>query len=68
MQELFLHILFVWDKLKISQQAPWHLILLNFFPLFNYCLLLLILGKAGFDSKISIFFQDYLVDRKTKYL
>jgi len=28
----------------------------------------LILEKVGFDSKISIFFQDYLVGRKTKYL
>jgi len=28
----------------------------------------LILDKADFDSKISLFFKDYLVDRKTKYL
>ena len=34
----------------------------------NYCSLLLILEKAGFNSKISIFFQDYLVDRKMNYL
>jgi len=27
----------------------------------------LILNKVGFDSNISIFFQDYLVGRKTKY-
>jgi len=28
----------------------------------------LILDKAGFDPKISHFFSNYLVDRKTKYL
>jgi len=27
-----------------------------------------ILDKAGFDSKISLFFQNYLVGRKMKYL
>jgi len=40
----------------------------QFFPLLNHYLLLLILEKVGFNSKISIFFQDYLVGRKTKYL
>ena len=30
-------------------------------------MLLLILNKAGFDPKISCFFSNYLVDRKTKY-
>ena len=40
----------------------------QFFPLLNHCLLPLILEKVGFDSKISIFFHDYLVGRKTKYL
>jgi len=27
----------------------------------------MILDKASFDSKISFFFQNYLVSRKTKY-
>ena len=40
----------------------------QFFSLLNHCLLPLILEKVGFDSKISIFFQDSLVGRKTKYL
>jgi len=35
--------------------------------LLNYHYHLLILNKAGFDPKISFFFQNYLVDRKTKY-
>jgi len=39
----------------------------QFFLLLNYYLLLLILDKADLDSKISIFFQDYLVDKKTEY-
>ena len=34
----------------------------------NYQLLPLILDKAGLDWKISMFFKNYLVGRKTKYL
>jgi len=33
----------------------------------NHCLLALILGKVGFDSRVVKFFSNYLVDRKTKY-
>ena len=40
----------------------------QFFPSLNHYLLLLILEKVSFNSKILIFFQDYLVGRKTKYL
>jgi len=40
----------------------------QFFPSLNRYLLLLILEKVSFNSKILIFFQDYLVGRKTKYL
>jgi len=40
----------------------------QFFPLLNHQLLPLILDKAGFDCKASIFFKNYLVSRKTKYL
>jgi len=43
------------DKSRISWLAPWLLILLK------------ILNKAGFDFKISLFFQDYIIGRKTKY-
>ena len=39
----------------------------QFFPSLNYQLIPLILKKAGFDSRISCFFSDYLVDRLTKY-
>ena len=38
----------------------------QFFLSLNYQLLSLILAKAGFNSKISSFFYNYLVDRKTK--
>jgi len=40
----------------------------QFFPLLNHQLLPLILAKAGFNHKISNFFKNYLVGRKTKYL
>jgi len=40
----------------------------QFFSSLNHYLLLLILDKAIFDLKISIFFQDYFVERKIKYL
>ena len=40
----------------------------QFFSSLNHQLLLLILDKTGFDSKIVIFFQNYLVNKKTKYL
>jgi len=37
------------------------------FPSLNHQILPLILDKVGFDPKISCFFSNYLVDRKTKY-
>ena len=40
----------------------------QFFPLLNHQLLPLIMDKAGFNWKFSIFFKNYLVKRKTKYL
>ena len=40
----------------------------QFFPSLNHQLLPLILDKAGLNWKILIFFKNYLVGRKTKYL
>ena len=40
----------------------------QFFRSLNHQLLLLILDKAGFDSRISFFFSNYLIHRKTQYL
>ena len=56
MQEYFLLISFTWDRSKIFKQASWSLTLLN------YQLLSLILDK------ISFFFSNYLIGRKTQYL
>jgi len=39
----------------------------QFFPLLNHRLLTLILGKAGFDSRVVKFLSNYLVGRKTQY-
>ena len=39
----------------------------QFFPSLNHRLLALILGKAGFESRVVNFFSNYLVNRKTKY-
>jgi len=38
---------------------------IQIFPSLNYQLLSLIIRKAGFDPKVSHFFSNYLVERKT---
>ena len=40
----------------------------QFFPLLNYCLLTLSLAKAGLNPKVTSFFEDFLVRRKTNYV
>ena len=40
----------------------------QFFPLLNHCLFVLILEKAGLKPKVSSFFTNYLIMRKTPYL
>ena len=40
----------------------------QFFPSLNYNLLTTILSKVGFEPKVSRFFVDYLVQRKTNYI
>jgi len=42
--------------------------IVQFFPSLNHQLLPLILNKVELDHKISMFFKNYLVGRKTKYL
>jgi len=39
----------------------------QFFPLLNYHLLALIIGKADFNLRVVNFFSNYLINRKTKY-
>ena len=41
--------------------------IVQFFSSLNHCLLTLILGKVGLDSKVVSFFTDYLIERKTNY-
>jgi len=40
----------------------------QFFPSLNYCLLSLILKKAGLDLLVIQFFSSYLVNRSTRYV
>jgi len=42
--------------------------IVQFFPSLNHHLLTLSLEKAGLDSKVTSFFMDFLVQRKTNYL
>jgi len=42
--------------------------IVQFFPLLNHHLLLWILNKAGFDSRILSFFANYLINGKTQYV
>jgi len=39
----------------------------QFFPSLNHHLLTLSLEKVGFDSRVTSFFMDFLVQRKTNY-
>jgi len=41
--------------------------IVQFFLLLNHQLLLQILNKESFDPKVLLFFQNYLVGRRTKY-
>jgi len=40
----------------------------QFFPSLNHCLLTLSLKKAGLNPKVTSFFVDFLVRRKTNYM
>jgi len=40
----------------------------QFFPLLNHQILSLIMVKASFNFRISLFFSNYLIDRKTQYM
>ena len=55
-----------WVKNLTMSMLAFNIVL--FFPSLNYQLLSLILAKTGFDHKVSNFFKNYLVGRKTKYL
>jgi len=42
--------------------------IIQFFPSLNHQLLSLIMDKAGFNSRISLFFSNYSINRKTQYM
>ena len=42
--------------------------IVQFFPLLNHQILSLILAKTRFNYKVSTFFRNYLIRKKTKYL
>ena len=54
-----------WVKNKTTSTLAFNIA--QFFLSLNHCLLTLILGKAGLDSKVVSFFVDYLIRRKTNY-
>ena len=53
--------------IKNSQMSTLAFDIAQFFPSLNQYLLSLILNKAEFNHKISFFFLDYLIGRKTQY-
>ena len=54
-----------WVKNLITSMLAFNIA--QFFPSLNHQLLPFILNKAGLDCKVSNFFKNYLVGRKTKY-
>jgi len=54
-----------WIKNMLTSSLAFYIV--QFFLSLNHRLLVLILGKAGFDLRVVKFFLNYLVDRKTKY-
>jgi len=55
-----------WSKGKSSSTLAFDIS--QFFPSLNHNLLTHILDKAGFDPKVTSFFANYLVSRRTKYM
>jgi len=55
-----------WVKNLITSTLAFNIA--QFFPSLNHQLLPLILDKVGLDQRVFIFFKNYLVGRKTKYM
>ena len=55
-----------WSKGKSSSSLAFNIS--QYFPSLNHNLLTRILEKAGFDPKVTSFFANYLVSRRTKYM
>ena len=65
---IFLTYLIQSEWIKNLQTSTLAFNVAQFFLSLNHQLLPIILDKAGFDQKISSFFSDYLIGRKTQYL
>jgi len=63
-----IHVGWVKDLHKDLYTSTLAFTITQFFPPLNYHFLPIILNKAGFDSRISFFFSNYLTDRKTQYV
>ena len=55
-----------WAKGKITSTLTFDIF--QFFSFLNYRLLTTILSKVGLEPKVSRFFENYLIQRKTNYL
>jgi len=55
-----------WAKGKTTSTLAFNIS--QFFPFLNHCLLTLILEKVGLEPRVSSFFANYLVKRKTNYV
>jgi len=55
-----------WAKGKLTSSLAFNIS--QFFPSLNHKLLTLILEKVGLDSKVTSFFANYLVRRRTSYV
>jgi len=55
-----------WAKGKTTSMLAFDIS--QFFPSLNHCLLTPILEKAGLEPRVSSFFANYLVKRKTNYI
>ena len=54
-----------WVKNKTTSTLAFNIA--QFFPSLNYYFLVLSLEKVGFNPKVTSFFKDFLVKRKTNY-
>jgi len=60
---------FIWSEwVKNLSTSIFAFNIVQFFPLLNHQLLSLIIDKVRLDYKVLVFFKNYLVERKTKYL
>jgi hypothetical protein len=59
------HVRMGWSNKKVTSVLAFDIA--QFFPSLNHNVLISILDRFGFNTKVVQFFSNYLVDRKTKY-